>query len=332
MDGFQTHRTTIAAFLGIVVMGGLNGLAVRYSNQELDPFWGAALRFGLAAGLLWVWVLARGLPLPRGRALTGSVSYGLTGFGISYALIYYGLVETPAGVGMVILSLVPLLTLVLAALVGLEKLSLQALAGSVVAFGGAALLFGERIVGAGTQAVPAASLTAMLGGAVAIAASGVIVKRLPRAHPVVNNALAMATGALMLLGVALVAGDRLVVPGQTSTLLAVGYLVVLGSVALFMLFLYVIERWTASATSYSLLLMPIAAVVAGALMLGEPVTPALLIGGGLMVLGVYLGALAPSISRSPVAGTHSASRPVPSADQAATATPEKREAHTADPV
>lgn len=332
MDGSPAQRTTLAAFLGIVVMGGLNGLAVRYSNQELDPFWGAALRFGLAAVLLWVWVLARGLPLPRGGALLGSVLYGLTGFGISYALAYYGLVETPAGVGMVILSLVPLLTLVLAALVGLEKLSLQALAGSIVAFGGAALLFGERITGAGTQAIPAASLMAILGAAVAIAASGVIVKRLPRAHPVVNNALAMATGALMLLGVALVAGDRLVAPGQTSTLLAVGYLVVLGSVALFMLFLHVIERWTASATSYSLLLMPIVAVVAGALMLGEPVTPALLLGGGLMVLGVYLGALAPSISIVRTADAHSASRPVPSAEEAATSTPEKREAHPADPV
>jgi drug/metabolite transporter (DMT)-like permease len=65
---------------------------------------------------------------------------------------------------------------------------------------------------------------------------------------------------------------------------------------MFMFFLYVIERWTASATSYTLLLMPLVTAVAAALALSEPITVALVAGGTLVVAGVYVGAFAPSLS------------------------------------
>ena len=40
-------RSTAVAFIAIVVLGGVNGVAVRFSNRELDPLWGAGLRFTL---------------------------------------------------------------------------------------------------------------------------------------------------------------------------------------------------------------------------------------------------------------------------------------------
>lgn len=289
----RDDRATTAAFLGIVLFGGFNGVAVRMSNAELDPFWGAALRFGLAALLLFALVVGRRIELPRGRALLGSVLYGLIGFAAAYAFAYYALVETPAGLAMVILALVPLLTLLLAVAHRLESLRLQSLAGSLIALAGVAFIFWERL---SADAVPLFSLLAIVAAALCIAETGVVVKYFPRAHPLANNALAMAVGATLLLLLAVVAGDALALPTQADTLVAVGYLVVIGSVALFMLFLYVIERWTASATSYSLLLMPLPAAIGGSLLLGEPITVALIFGGALIVAGVYLGAFAPSIS------------------------------------
>jgi drug/metabolite transporter (DMT)-like permease len=286
-------RQTLVAFFVLVVIGGFNGVAVRISNAELDFLWGAALRFGLASLLMFAIVGLRRVAMPRGGALAGSVLYGLIGFAAAYGLAYYGLVHTPASVGMVILALVPLLTLLLAVAHGLERLRLQGLAGSLLALGGVALLFWERL---SAEAIPLLSLLAIVGAAVAIAETGVIVKRFPRAHPVSNNALAMGVGGLVLLVAALGAGQSLALPAQPATVAAVAYLVVIGSAALFMLFLYVIERWTASATSYSLLLMPLPAAVGGALLLGEPITLGLVLGGGLIMLGVYLGAFAPSLA------------------------------------
>lgn len=287
-------RSVIFAFVAIVAVGGLNGAAIKFSNAELDPFWGAALRFGLASLLLFSVVGLRRVPLPRGQALMASTVYGILGFGISYALAYWALLEVPAGLAMVILALVPLLTLLLAVVHGLERFRLQGAVGAMIAAGGITFIFADRL----SSAAPAALLpmAAVIGAAFAIAYTNIVVKRFPRPHPVANNAVAMAVGAGLLLAMSLVAGERLALPAEPPTLAAVGYLIVIGSVTLFMLFLFVIERWTASATSYTLLLMPLVTAVAAFVLLGEVVTPALVVGSLFVLGGVYVGAFAPSLA------------------------------------
>jgi drug/metabolite transporter (DMT)-like permease len=286
-------RSTLVAFLGIVVLGGFNGVAIRFSNHELAPFWGATLRFALAAAILFGIVAIRRLPLPRGAALTGSLLYGLLGFAASYAFIYWGLVETPAGLAQVILALVPLLTFLLAVLHGLERFRWQNLAGALLSLGGIAVIFGDRI----GSAVPVVSMLAVLASAVCMAETNVVVKRFPKSHPVASNAVAMGLGSAILLVISLVAGESRALPVEARTWAAVGYLVVVGSVAVFILFLYVIERWTASATSYFWLLLPLVSVNAAAWLAGEAVTPAFLAGGAVVLAGVYVGAFAPSFGR-----------------------------------
>jgi drug/metabolite transporter (DMT)-like permease len=73
-------------------------------------------------------------------------------------------------------------------------------------------------------------------------------------------------------------------------MLALVYLV-LASLALFVLVLVVVQRWTASASSYIFVLMPPVALALGALLGGEPITIATVLGGLAVAAGVYLGAL-----------------------------------------
>lgn len=147
------------------------------------------------------------------------------------------------------------------------------------------------------MAVPLVSMLALLAAALCLAEGSVAVKRFPRSHPVGNNAVAMGIGAVMLIVVSLIAGEPRVLPSSAPTWLAIAHLVVIGSVVVFVLFLYVIERWTASATSYVLLLMPLVAVPFSAWVLNERITIGFLFGGILVSAGVYVGAFAPSLSR-----------------------------------
>jgi len=300
------ERSTLIAFLGIVILGGFNGISIRLGNAELAPFWGAALRFALAAAVFFAIVAVRHVPLPRGGALVGSVLYGVLGFGVTYALVYYGLVEAPAGLAQVTLALVPLLTLLLAVVHGIERFKVQSAAGSLLAIVGVGLVFSERM----GSSVPLVSLLAILAAAFAIAEATVVVKRFPHSHPVANNAVAMAVGAALLLALSLLTGEPKQIPSHVPTLLALAYLVLIGSVVVFTLYLIVIERWTASATTYSLLLMPLVSVVAAAVLLNEPITPLLVVGGGLVLAGVYVGAFAPSAAR-PLPGLFHRPRPAP---------------------
>jgi drug/metabolite transporter (DMT)-like permease len=80
-------------------------------------------------------------------------------------------------------------------------------------------------------------------------------------------------------------------PQTTRTWFVLAWLVVVGSVGLFILFLFVIARWTASATVYALTLMPVVAVTLGALLADEPVTVEVLAGGALVLVAVYIGAI-----------------------------------------
>jgi drug/metabolite transporter (DMT)-like permease len=99
----------------------------------------------------------------------------------------------------------------------------------------------------------------------------------------------MAVGASVLLGLALLVGEPLTLPTTPATWGSLLYLALVGSVGLFMLTLYVLARWSASATAYATLAMPLVTVVVAALLLGETVGPLFLVGAALVLLGVYAG-------------------------------------------
>ena len=105
-----------------MLVGGLNFVAVRFSNRELPPFEGAALRFAAASLLFLAYVRFRGIALPRGRSLIGATLFGLLGFSGAYAFLYWGLVSAPAAMGSVALALVPVATPLLAAAHGRERI------------------------------------------------------------------------------------------------------------------------------------------------------------------------------------------------------------------
>jgi len=301
----RSDLTTLAVFAAVVVVGGLNAVAVRFSNQELAPFWGAALRLFAGAAILFALVFSRRLHLPRGRALVGALLYGVLGFAAFFGFLYWGLIDAPAGAAALAVSLVPLVTLVLAPLHRLERFRWQAVLGALVSVAGIAIVFADQL---GARVAPL-SLIALLLAGIALSEGTIVVKRFPRSDAAVTNAIGLAVGAVLLLVLSTAIGEPRDLPQRTETVLAVVYLVV-GSVLLFMGFLYVLARWTASAASYQLLLMPLVTVPAAAFLRHEPVSGAFLAGGAIVLAGVYLGAIAPPVT---LPGRPAPGRPLASA-------------------
>lgn len=256
---------------------------------ELDPFWSAATRFLLAGAAFTAIAPLVGAAVPRGRALGGAVLYGALQFGAGFGLIYWGLVRAPAGLGQVLLACVPLLTFALALAHRQERFRWDGLLGAVLAVGGIAVVFSSGI----DTGVPPASMVAILAGALCWAEALIVVKGRPPVHPAVMNAIGMLVGAAILLALTVVFDEAYVIPRLGSTWGAQAYLVLAGSVGVFWLHLVVLQRWTASATSYQLVLIPLVTVALSAWLQDERITWSFAAGSILVVGGVYFGALRP---------------------------------------
>ena len=122
----------------------------------------------------------------------------------------------------------------------------------------------------------------------------VVVKKFPRSHPFALNAIAMTVGVVILGLVSIISGEQWVIPSQANTWISLAYLVLFVTVIGFVLYLFVLRRWTASGTSYGFVMSPLVTVVLAAQLAGEQITVSFLAGAVLVLSGVVVGALLPS--------------------------------------
>src|SRR5438132_8690094 len=129
----RPSRTVLLAFIAVVLIGGSNFVAVRFSNRELPPFFGAGLRFAIAAVLLFAIARVQRVTLPRGAALPAVLVFGLVNFGVVYALAYWGLVSAPSALAATLVAVAPLLTFLIATALGMERFRWAGLGGAPTA-------------------------------------------------------------------------------------------------------------------------------------------------------------------------------------------------------
>jgi drug/metabolite transporter (DMT)-like permease len=287
MERGHVDSVTAAAFVGAAVIGGANFVAVKETVDELDPLYGAMLRFGFACLVFLAVLAATRTRLPHGRALVGAALYGALGFGIAYACMYVALLELSVGVVAILLGATPVFTLVLAALQRMETLTVRGLVGGGLAVAGITILSARSLA----ADVPIGYLVAAFVAPVAVAQATIVAKRFPRMDPVATNGVGMAVGAALLGTVSLIAGEAWTVPQAAVTWAATAWLVLAGSVGMFWLFLLVVQRWTASASAYITPLMPVVAVALAAVLTGESIGVEEIAGGVLVIAGAYVGTL-----------------------------------------
>jgi drug/metabolite transporter (DMT)-like permease len=274
------------AFGLLIVLGGANSVAVRISSLELAPFWGAAVRFMPSALIFWAVLFWKGIPVPRGKALEGAILYGvLTGF--YYGLFYYGLVGVEAGLATVLLAITPLLTFFIAVMRGQEIFHWRGLFGGLISLAGVYLSVGGGLAG-GTGLN---YLAAVIGSGLILAIGTVLYKSYPQNHPLVTNSIALSMALVILLLTSWLLNEPWVLPQLRQTWLALAFIIPIGTVVVFFTYFYILDRWSASATSYSFLLFPFTATLFSAWLTGEEITGSFLLGGALVLLGVWVGVL-----------------------------------------
>lgn len=284
------ERNVLLAFFLFILVGGGASVAIRITYAEMAPFWAGTSRFAIAALVFWGFASFKKLPLPRGRALLGAVIFGSLTVGLAFILVAWGLVATPASLYQILMALVPLLTLLLSSVQGVESISRRGIFGSLLAVVGIVIAVG----GSTAANISLPHIGAILVAAVFISEGGVLIKKFPPNPPVMTNAIGMTVGTIILGAASLLTGEAWTLPTRTDTIAAFIYLVFFVTVLTFLMYMFVLSKWTASGTSYGFVLLPLVTMVVAATVAGEQITARFLVGGLFVLAGVIVGALLPS--------------------------------------
>ena len=287
-------QNILIAFLIFVIIGGGSSVAIRITYTELDPFWVAASRLALGAFAFWILVIYKRIPFPKGKALLGALIFGTLTIGLAYILIAWGLVVTPAGLFQILMALVPLITIFLATFQGIEAITGRGIFGALLALTGIAIAVG----GASSADLSLPHIAAIIIAAVIMAEGGVIIKKFPPTPPIMINAIGTTTGALILSTISIVIEEEWTLPTRTDTWIAFIYLIIFVTLIAFMLYIFVLNNWTASGTSYGFVLFPLVTVVLAAILAGESITLNFIFGAAFVLTGVMFGAILPSKSKT----------------------------------
>lgn len=269
-------------------MWGLSFLFIEVAVAVVHPIWIVATRVTVGAAVLLLIVAIRRVRLPRSVRMWGHLALlGVMNNAIPWTAVAYAQQVLPSGLTALLMAMVPMSTLLVSVLVGLERITSLRLIGLLLSLGGVALI----VVGDVDDLGRLVAVSVVLAATLLYAAGTVYAKRnvSGRLPP-----LALATGqvlstSLVLLPIALLT-QPLPAPSTltwdvVASLMALG---ALGTGVAFLIFYTLIERVGATNATMVTYLVPVVAVIAGVVILDERLSLAALAGGVVVVFGIWL--------------------------------------------
>src|ERR671928_1922250 len=272
------------ALATLYVVWGSTYLGIMLAIRTLPPFLMSSARFLVAGMFLYALSPRRRVGL---RAWAAALVAGGALLTIGNGGITWAEQRVDSGVAALLVATMPLWLALFDRLVFGRRLSATGWAGLLVGLGGVALLVS-----------PGGGQTDLVGGLACVGcavswAAGTLYAR----HAPLPSQPALASGAQMLAGGVLlaVAGVAAGEGGQVhlsqisgESLLAVAYLVIVGSIIAFSCFQWLLHNAPISIVSTYAYVNPVVAVLLGAAFLGEPLTLRTLVAGAAIVASVVL--------------------------------------------
>ena len=286
------RRDAIDAFAaGMMILltltWGLNQVAIKISNEGYNPVFLTVARSAIASVLVFGWCWWRSIRLfEHDGTLWAGILAGVM-FGAEFILIFFGLDYTTAARGVLMINTMPFWVLIGAHFVLGERMSGMRLAGLLLAFGGVALVFSDKLSLPDPSALRGDLMLLVAG--MLWGATTIVIKRsklsevsaektllyqlvisavfaaplIPLAGPVLRDVSALATASLLFQAVFVVAFT-------------------------YVLWFWLMRRYPASGLSSFTFLSPVFGVLGGGLLLGEPLSWRIFAALALIAAGLLL--------------------------------------------
>jgi drug/metabolite transporter (DMT)-like permease len=295
----QSRKSTAFALLGLTVfVWGAAPAFIRSFSLATGPADAFVIRtIAVAVPCLLLLPFFGGYTVARkdiARLLL--ISFGMFGY---FAGSIFGFAYVTSGVGGIIISTQPLLIALLAGIFGIERITIPTIIGLIVSFVGTFYLFSGDTSGAGTHAN-------IITGGLMIFASGFFWS----IYVIFSKTLIQSYGSfkIMALSIMLAALPALAFASSSTwettrnldrnAIFALLYLTLIGTLLTVSTWNYATARLQPTTVGASLYLIPVLAIVSGALILGESITTTALIAGTIILLGVALAQFGPIFRRT----------------------------------
>jgi drug/metabolite transporter (DMT)-like permease len=260
------------AFAAIYIVWGSTYLAIRYTVETIPPLVAVGIRHSIAGGVLLAWAWARGFRPTRAHWASGFV-VGALYFLVGHGLLHWAEQYVDSGLTALLMATEPMFILLLARLMGQQKISRISALGLGLGALGVALLTGAELTTKGSS-LPGvlAILLGSLGWAAGVAISPKV--RLP-ADALGRTAIPLVCGAILLLAAAGITGEFHATHWASISLksiLGLAYLIVFGSIVAFTAYTWLLQRCPPTLVATHTYANPIVAVFLGWLLASEPLS------------------------------------------------------------
>src|SRR5471032_612937 len=258
----------IAALFALYFIWGSTYFVIRVGVESWPPLMMAGLRFFVAGCVMFAFLLLRGHKVPSLKQWLAAGAIGILLLAVGNGLVTVAEhMQVPSGIAAVMVATVPLFTLCFSRFWGMPNSRLEWTGVGIGLFGIVLLNTGSNLGGNpwGAVLILIASLSWAFGS--------VLSARLPLPAGVMSGAAQMIVAGVVLLATSYLSGERLTEMPSLRGFLAVGYLMIFGSMIAISAYMYLLKTVRpAIATSYAYV-NPMVAVALGISFGGEWLSP-----------------------------------------------------------
>jgi drug/metabolite transporter (DMT)-like permease len=278
-------------------LGGSAAAVTRYLAGGTDPITLAILRWGIGFALVLPVTLALKAKWPPRNDWPAVAVLGIAFFGLFFIFYNIALGYTTAARASLALSTLPLQTMIVGALLGIEPLTARKSLGVAIAMLG---VFAALMTGLAAAPPGAWRGEAIMTGAVLCMAFYNVWSRafIVRSSALGFLCVGMGAGAAALILAGVISGRVAVLAGFTAAQWTAGvYLGIGGGALAFILWVMALQRTTPTLVANTMTVNPIAAGLLAAVLVGEPITLNLV--GGLIAVfaGIWIATSGAPVSR-----------------------------------
>jgi drug/metabolite transporter (DMT)-like permease len=279
----------VLLLIAILIWGGAY-VVTKGGLSELPPMMFALLRYGVASIVLVPLALGRGglAKLPPPVPWKTLIMMAISGVSLYYFLFNGALFYTTASQVALIQSSFPAIVAIMAVLWLRERLSRRRILGIVLAIAGVVLIVARSEADASARDPVLGNLLAF-ASVLAWSVYTMLAKRLAKADAIAVTAVVAVLGTIMLVPAALIEkGDISLASISTDGWLRIIYLGALASAAAYLLYNRALRDIDASLAGTFVNLSTVLGVIAGVIFLDESITPLAILGGAMVLGGVWV--------------------------------------------